>query len=513
MDGSARGRDVEDSEALVEASLDGVLFVSKQRIVTANTLAGELLGVAPEALVGRQLPGLVVPAHADSVRELCRRAAAEGHARGDATLVRADGSETAVLLSLRAARTPGHAVVVLRDQRERRRLEEQLRHSQKLDAMGRLAGGIAHDFNNLTTAIRGFADILVRGLDPASPHRRHAEQILRAGERAGSLTRQLLAFSRKRSAESRVLDPNAAIGELEGLLRRLLREDIALETRLSPGVGWISIDPSQLEQVLVNLVVNARDATPGRGTVTIATSPCEAAAVPPRTGSGYLDAAAVDSPALGPHVVIAVSDTGTGMSAEVREHAFEPFFTTKAAGHGTGFGLATVHAVVREAGGTVSLESAPGTGTTVRAYLPCVPAPGTPMRAEPRRGGASGTEKVLVVEDDEGVLTLAAIVLRESGFAVLEARDGQEALELWNAASPRVDLVVSDLVLPHLSGPELQQRIRDVDPATRFLFISGYADDASDTEGLEPGAAFLAKPFGPAELTRRVRAVLDAARE
>jgi signal transduction histidine kinase/ActR/RegA family two-component response regulator len=382
-----------------------------------------------------------------------------------------------------------------------RERDAQLRQSQKMEAVGLLAGGVAHDFNNLLTAIVGYSQLMLRSIDPGDPLHSNAEEVLKAGQRATALTRQLLAFSRKQVLEPRVLDLNDVVSNLQKMLRRLIGEDVELESRPAPGLGSVMADPGQLEQVVMNLAVNARDAMPQGGRLAIETANVD------------LDDAFADlHPGVqpGPHVLLAIRDNGCGMDAATSSRIFEPFFTTKEQGRGTGLGLSTVYGIVKQSGGTIWVESEPGRGTTFRIYLPRVEAPAERVAAAQPRELPRGTETVLLVEDDDSVRDLAADILRLNGYTVLAAPHGIEALELCARRTERIDLVLSDVVMPHLNGPELLERLRPLLPEAKVLLMSGYAGDALGQHGtLDPGTPFLAKPFTPDTLARKIREVLE----
>ncbi|GAB4372283.1 MAG: hypothetical protein Kow00128_20900 [Deltaproteobacteria bacterium] len=386
--------------------------------------------------------------------------------------------------------------------REQLSLQEQrLRQAQKMEAVGRLAGGIAHDFNNLLTVINGYADRLVSRANGDEALRREANEIRTAGARAATLTRQLLSFSRRQVVAPRVFDPNALIEDLSSMLRRLIGERIELATDLAPDLLRMKADPAQVEQVLVNLVVNARDAMPDGGRITIATAN--------RNGTEGNDGWRVE-PANGPQVEIAVSDTGCGMDAETLTHLFEPFFTTKEVGRGTGLGLAIVHGAVRQMGGTVEVWSEPGRGASFRLFFPATEAP---AEAEAESGlpgeaaGAKGT--VLVVEDEEPVRTLICDVLRREGYDLLEAADGEEALRVVSRYDGSISLVVTDLVMPGMNGRDLGKALRSGHPGIAVLYTSGYPGEPFLTEGaLEEGSRYLQKPFSPEALSRAVGEML-----
>jgi two-component system cell cycle sensor histidine kinase/response regulator CckA len=385
------------------------------------------------------------------------------------------------------------------------RLEEQLRQSQKMEAVGLLAGGVAHDFNNLLTAILGYTELLAAEAGAGSPLHEAIDEIRKAGERAASLTRQLLAFSRKQVLEPRVLDVNVLLENLDRMLRRVIGADIELVTLLGPDIGRVRADAGQIEQVVMNLAVNARDAMPGGGTITIETRDVE------------LDAAYVAGHAVGGapggYVMIAVSDTGVGMSAATKARIFEPFFTTKGLGQGTGLGLATVYGIIKQSGGYIWVYSEPGQGTTFKVYLPQVldeteePARQAPARAQP----VGGSETILLVENDDSVRALAIKVLESCGYTVLPARRGSEALALAERLAFPIHLLLSDLIMPGMGGSELAARLALVRPEARFLFMTGYTNDAISRRGiLEQGRNVLHKPFTVTALALSVREALDA---
>jgi signal transduction histidine kinase len=394
----------------------------------------------------------------------------------------------------------GTAVAKSQAEEALRRSEEQLRQAQKMDAVGRLAGGMAHDFNNLLAVIVGFSDVLIARLPEGDPRRADAEEIARAGDRAARLTSQLLAFSRRPVLESRLIDLNDLVSSVTAMLRRLIGQDVALAIRPKLAPAVIDADPGQIEQVVVNLVVNARDAMPAGGQLVM------------ETEAEALDADfAARHPGVrpGPHVVLAVHDTGSGMSPEVQAHLFEPFFTTKAPGQGTGLGLATAYAIVRRHHGAITVESEPGQGSTFRIYLP--QAEGSPEATAPRLPAGPpprGTETVLLVEDEPSVRRLVRGVLNGCGYTVLEAADGADALRVAETHPGPIHLLLTDVVMPGMGGPELAGRLAARRAELRVLYISGYPDGGPGA-ALQPGAALLGKPFSPEALAVRVRAVLD----
>ena len=383
------------------------------------------------------------------------------------------------------------------------RSEDQLRQSQKMEAIGQLAGGVAHDFNNLITIINGYCQLLGKGLEPGDAGRGYLEQIENASDRAASLVRQLLAFSRRQVLQPEVLDLNRIVADIGKMLGRLLGEDVELATELDPGLGQVQADPGQLEQVLMNLVANARDAMPHGGRLTIETTNVE-------LDETYARQHAAAQP--GAYVMLAVSDSGMGMDADTQAHVFEPFFTTKPAGEGTGLGLATVYGIVKQSAGYIWVYSEPGQGTTFRIYLPRLDRTGAPVVHEqadeqlPR-----GSETLLVVEDEDALRELARLTLADCGYRVLAAGSGPEALEVLAEHPGAVDLLLTDVVMPGMSGPELAEHLVSQYPQMKVLYTSGYTDHAAVRNGvLGPGAAFLSKPFSPDELAHQVREVLDA---
>ena len=400
----------------------------------------------------------------------------------------------------RLAPAVGRAVEDAAVRRERRRLEQQLLLSQKLEAVGRLAGGVAHDFNNVLTAILGSTELILLDTPPGAPHREELDIIRDAGVRAQELIRQLLAFSARQVLNPVVLDLNGLVKNVNKMLRRLIREDIALVTALAPDLGAVRADPGQIEQALVNLAVNARDAMPQGGQLAIATQNVDIA-----NGS-----AAVPLPP-GRYVLLRVTDTGVGMDRETQQRVFDPFFTTKPRGKGSGLGLATVHGIVRQSGGDITVETAPGAGTTFQIYLPRVTAPLDPVAAPAVvTAPARGSETVLLAEDEELVRTLARKVLEQAGYRVLVAAGGAEALAIAERHAGPIHLLLTDVVMPEMSGRELTRRLIARRPEVRVLYMSGYADEAIAQHGvLDPGTAFMQKPFTPGALAHRVREVLD----
>jgi PAS domain S-box-containing protein len=390
-----------------------------------------------------------------------------------------------------------------RSEKEMAGLQEQLRQSQKMEAVGRLAGGIAHDFNNLLTVIKGYTDLSLLHLQEGDPLWGNIKEIDRASERAKELTRQLLAFSRRQILQVKVLDLNALLLNLEKMLHRILGEDIQLLTVLDENLGRVRVDPGEIEQVIMNLAVNARDAMPSGGELTIETEDVN-------LDEDYARAHLGVTP--GNYVRLAVSDTGVGMPKEVQERAFEPFFTTKEKGKGTGLGLSTVYGIVKQSGGNVWVYSEPGKGTTFEIYLPKVQEKLDHLQSrEDSSFFLKGTEVILLVEDEEPLRALVAHFLRHQGYTVLEAMSGAEALRIAEEhAGGRIDLLLTDVVMPQMSGRELADRIENSRPGLKVLFASGYTEDAIVRHGvLEPGVSFLQKPFSLATLGQKIREVLD----
>jgi signal transduction histidine kinase/CheY-like chemotaxis protein len=382
-----------------------------------------------------------------------------------------------------------------------RAVEAQLRHAQKMEAVGQLSGGIAHDFNNLLSVIITYAQFAMDQLPEADPLRDDIKEIHDAGRLAADLTRQLLAFSRQQILEPQVISLNGVLDGVEKMLRRLLGENIAIEVRRAQGLGSVLADPGQMEQVIINLAVNARDAMPDGGKLTI------------ETGNVAVDAEYAErhvSVTPGRYVLLSVTDTGSGMSAETRDRIFEPFFTTKEKGKGTGLGLATVYGIVKQSGGNIWVYSEPGEGTTFKTYLPRVDAAAAEIRDVHAEAGATANETVLIAEDEDGVRRAAERILEGAGYRVLTAADGDAALRLCEQHQDEIHLLLTDVVMPRMSGRDLELRVRALKPRVKVLFMSGYADNAIVHHGvLDPGTRFIGKPFSVAELRRKVREALD----
>jgi PAS domain S-box-containing protein len=383
---------------------------------------------------------------------------------------------------------------------EERALARQLQLAQRMEAVGHLAGGVAHDFNNLLMIIGSYAELILQGNFQRERVQRQAQHILDASKRAANVTRQLLAFSRKQVLEPKVVDLNLLVEELGKMIPRLIGENIETSIVCTRNIGRVKVDPAQFEQVILNLVVNARDAMPQGGRLTIETALVE------------LDAADVEQyPAAVPgrYVHLSVSDTGIGMSTEVQAHIFEPFFTTKERGRGTGLGLAMVYGIVKQSGGYIYVYSTPGVGTTFKIYLPLVEEAATPMKAPPRDPAPTGSETILFVEDEAGLRTVGCEYLRSKGYKVMEASNGIEGLEICKSYRDTIHLLVTDMIMPVMGGPELAEKAVQVHPEMRVMFMSGYSDRAFDPQVLGPNSAFLQKPFSMDALARKIRNLLQ----
>jgi len=476
------------------------------RFLSANRALACILGYdSPAELLGLDMTRDVYADPAERQRLLDRDSYTEReYDEVEATWKRKDGRRLTVQLSVRAVRDGSGDVeyyeTFVRDVTEQRRLEGQLLQAQKMEAVGRLAGGVAHDFNNLLTVILSYSDLLLEDLPPEIPDRADVAEIRKAAVAASSLTRQLLAFSRQQVLEPRVLDVNTVVASTEKLLTRLLGEDVSLTTTLAAALGAVKVDPGQLEQIIMNLAVNARDAMPRGGRLSIETANVE-------MDESYVHGHPLARP--GHYVMLAVSDTGTGMDAATQARIFEPFFTTKEAGKGTGLGLATVYGIVRQSSGFIWVYSEPGHGTSFKIYLPRVDEPVSPAgAAAPQVVG--GSETVLVVEDVAAVRAVTRQMLERQGYCVLEAANGATALSLARQHQSAIHLLVTDVVMPEVSGRELADQLVQLRPDMKVLFMSGYTDDAVVRHGiLQEGIAYLQKPFTPDTLARKVRAVLD----
>jgi PAS domain S-box-containing protein len=476
-------------------------------VVEVNRAAERMSGFERAEIVGRSLRDLLSGEQLEVVEEGARRMADDpaGHAVYELELRAKDGRPLPIEVNARPVREDGKVVgweAICRDLTDRRVLEEQLRQAQRMEAVGNLAGGVAHDFNNVLMAIRGYSELaLLRLGNDDGAVREEIEGISEAAARASGLTEQLLAFSRKQALQPEIVDVNALVLEMQALLSRLIGADVALQTDLESVAPHAKVDRAQLGQAIVNLAVNARDAMPAGGTLVLKTAR-ESVMQPRPLDTGVLPP--------GSYVVLSVSDSGLGIDPEARPHIFDPFFTTKEKGKGTGLGLSTVYGVVTQSGGQVAVDSAPAAGATFTIYLPLVPAPPRPVHRAERSDGAPrarGAERVLLVEDDELVREVLRRVLEQDGYEVVEAANGEEALGLASVHED-IELLVTDLIMPGMTGYELARQLTGARPALRVLTITGYAGDNADIGGEAPYAV-LQKPFAPDVFSRRVRDLLD----
>jgi PAS domain S-box-containing protein len=481
------------------------------RITDWNPAAQQLFGFRRDEVVGADAVELLVPpearAQVEETFRRVRRGDMSAHGVND-NRTRDGGTVVCHWFNTPLLDADGRftgLVSLAEDVTERRRLEGQYLQAQKMEAVGRLAGGVAHDFNNLLTIINGYSDLVLHQLGPADPARELVQEITRAGERAAGLTRQLLAFSRQQVVAPQVLDLNALVLDLEKMLRRLIGEDVELTSVLRPHLGPVKADPGQIEQVLMNLAVNARDAIPRGGKITLETDDVD-------LDEGY-GVEHVNVPP-GRYVLLAVSDTGHGMTPEVQAHLFEPFYTTKEKGKGSGLGLATVYGIVKQCGGHVQVYSEPGVGTTFKIYLPRVEPVGPVKPSSHAPALPRGSETILLVEDEAAVRSIARHILQAGGYTVLEAADGAAARRLCGEHAGPIHLLVSDVVMPGVGGRELAEQLSALHPEMRVLYLSGYTDDAVVRHGiLQESVNFLQKPFSSAVLAHKVREVLDASRK
>ncbi len=499
-------------EALVN-SVDGIVWEADAktlRFTFVSRQAERLLGFPVERWLEDPgfWPSHIHPEDRQWAVDYCLRAAAEQRDHSfEYRMLAADG-RTVWLRDMVNVVTENGEPSMLRglmvDVTERREMELQLRQSQKMEAVGQLAGGVAHDFNNLLMVIRGYCELILDRLGPEGGVRSQAEGIMKAAQRASALTRQLLAFSRKQVLSPRVLDLNTVVADVNKMLVRLIGEDIALHVVRAPDLGRVKADPGQIEQVILNLAVNARDAMPGGGKLTIETRNVELDEAYSRTH--------INAPP-GPYVLLAVTDNGTGMDADTRSRIFEPFFTTKEQGKGTGLGLATVYGIVKQSGGYIWVYSEPGQGTTFKVYLPRVlDAVPSDAVAAPASPPPPASETVLLVEDEEEVRKVVREFLQARGYSVLEAADGPQAIRLAATPNGALHLLLTDMVMPVMSGTDLAERIRRTHPGIKVLYMSGYASrGARQNQNLDPQAPFLEKPFSGETLARKLREVLDAA--
>jgi two-component system cell cycle sensor histidine kinase/response regulator CckA len=501
---TAKRRNDELLHSILDNTLDAIITIDDHHLISMINHAGEkMFGYSFHEIIGAPAERLFPVTQGMELDA----ALASSIAIGDARIIgmgnevrgqRQDGSTFPLAMAITefSLDQNRYFVFILRDISEQRKLEAQLIQAQKMEAFGQLAGGVAHDFNNLLTLINGYSQILQRMVPVGDAKQKMLGQIFRAGQRAAALTQQLLAFSRQQVLEPKVIDINSIVGDTEIMLRRLIGEDIELTTVLYPHLSAVKADPGQIEQVILNLAVNARDSMPVGGKLTIETSQVDSGA--PLGGHAPR------------HVMISISDTGAGMTPEVRSRAFEPFFTTKGIGKGTGLGLAVAHGIVKQSGGTIEIYSEPGLGTTLKIRLPALMETVESSADNGHFGATLGTETLLLVEDDDNVREFVTLSLQSFGYAVIAAPDGKAAVSLYANRKNPIDLVVTDVVMPDMSGRVLAETLRENSPDLKVLFVSGYTDDAVVRHGiLQANVAFLQKPFTPDALARKVREVID----
>ena len=496
-------------EQLIESAPEAIAIVDPGMVVQRiNREFTRLFGYSPEEACGRDLDTLIVPADRKDEGIRVNQDVDRGRTASLETIRQSkDGTQIEVsILTAPVRLSAGRTAMfwIYRDIRERRRVENQLRQAQKMEAVGRLAGGVAHDFNNLLTVINGYGDLLLDSLQKSDPARAKLEQMRRAGERAAELTQQLLAFSRKQIVQPRALDLNSLVADSEKMFGRLIGEDIQLTTSLSPSLGQILADPGQIHQVLMNLLVNARDAMPNGGKLIIETANVD-------LDADFAARHAQVQAEAGPYVQLTISDSGMGMDEETRQHIFEPFYTTKGVGGGTGLGLSTVYGIVKQGGGWIWVYSEPGQGTSFKIYLPRIDVPRGSVTSEFTATELNGWETLLLVEDQDDVRQLATSVLSSRGYHVLEAANGDEALVLAGRHQEPIHLMVTDVVLPGMNGKEVAERLHALRPDMKVLYTSGYPEAVIAQRGvLDGNVAYISKPYTPDGLAAKVREVLQS---
>jgi PAS domain S-box-containing protein len=506
-------RELRESEELLRnafehSNMPMVLTDMDHRFVRLNSAFANLFGYSEAEMLRMSMPDIT---HLDDVAEsLSRRQALNvgevQHFQMEKRYRHKDGHIIWGLANISLVRDmrgqPVQYFGQVQDVTDRKRMEEQIRQSQKMDAIGQLAGGVAHDFNNLLTIISGYSEILTSRMSADDPTRALINEIHKAGERAAMLTRQLLVFSRKAIVEPRVLDLNAIVTDIDRMLRRLIGEDINVTTSLDPSLGRVKADAGQVDQIILNLAINARDAMPGGGKLTIETANVE-------LDENYVKTRADVKP--GPYVMLAVSDTGCGMSEETKARIFEPFFTTKGVGKGTGLGLATVFGIVKQFGGHIGVYSETGHGSTFKVYFPLVTELSAGKPSHGVKSAPHGVETILLVEDEDAVREMTRFALQSHGYTVLVSSCGLEAINISTRHQGPIHLLVTDVVMPNIGGRQLAERLAEQRPDMKVLYLSGYTDDAIIRHGiLKAEASFLQKPFTPIALALRVREVLGS---
>ncbi len=493
--------------ALLESASQAIISVDRTgRIALANRRAEEMFNYTRDELIGARIEVLLPESkragHTRQRDEYFARPRTRPMGIGmDLSGRRRDGSEFPVEVSLSNIETEEgvFAIAFISDISQRKQLEEQLTHAQKMEAVGRLAGGVAHDFNNMLTVISGYNRMILEELSPLDPLHGYSEEIGKAADRAGAITNQLLAFSRRQVIQPRVVNVNSILTQIEKMLRRLLGEDIELALNLDSRTANVRVDPNQIEQAIVNLAVNARDAMPTGGRIMIETGNVE-------LDENYAKSHVGVTP--GEFVMIAMTDTGHGMDAATRQRIFEPFFTTKERGRGTGLGLATVYGMIKQSNGDIWVYSEPGKGTTFKLYFPKVMASAAEANGSYEQSGPSGTETVLVVEDEKPVRELTVKMLQRLGYSVLSAGSGAEAIEISKSYPNEIALLVTDVVMPNMSGRQVADELLASRPDLRVLYLSGYTENTVIHHGVGSGVDFLAKPFSREALARKLAEML-----
>ena len=495
------------SHALRNVSESLSVFDLSGNIIFVNDSFIKTYGYPKEELIGQSINKFHPSQNPRQIFKPIIEKTLKGSWEGEITAVRKNGEKFSIYIRTSPVLGDDGAPIVIvgvaRDITEKKLLEDQLRQSQKMEAIGQLAGGIAHDFNNLLTVIEGYTELLFSNISETDASYSFVRQIKKAADRATSLTSQLLAFSRRQILQPKTIDVNTLVSEMSVMLKRLIGEDIELTTMLSPDIGSIKADRGQMEQVLMNLAVNARDAMPDGGLLTIETKAVSLeAALYERHQSGIRK---------GNYVMLAISDNGIGMDNETKERVFEPFFTTKEKSKGTGLGLATVYGIIKQSGGHLWVYSEPGKGTTFKIYLPMVKSKKKKVdKPEAAVEDLQGSETILVVEDEFMVRELVCDTLRASGYTILEAANGKQAIEVFSSNKDKIDLVLTDVIMPEMSGRKMIEALYEAYPTVTALYMSGYTDDAIIKHGvLEPGMAYIQKPFSPKALIQKVKEVLD----